>query len=107
MTSKFPSLKWLKSELRNNLVVQFRKPIFGAYIVGSVAKGTASPESDLDIAVIISPVRGKTSLRYTETYHSEFSSNELKPKWENRVVDFQFFYPNDSELQKYDKIILK
>lgn len=81
-----------------------RRKILGAFIVGSEARGTARPDSDLDVAVIIPHVRGKTSLRVTEKYQAHFTGNSQKPKWNGRVVDVQFFYPDDLELGRYDKI---
>jgi predicted nucleotidyltransferase len=80
--------------------------VLGAFVVGSEAKETARSNSDLDIAVIIPPVMGKTALRYTEEYHSHFPNDETKPCWNGRRVDFQFFYPNALELETYQKIPL-
>lgn len=106
MQSHYPTIRQIKSMLRNNTVVQVRRQLTAAHVVGSVAKGTATAASDLDIAVVIQPVRGKTSLQLTEDYHGRFTDNRFKPQWNGRTVDFQFFYPEDSELEGYAKITL-
>jgi len=102
----YPTLKKLRSILRNNIIVPLRRKVIEAYIIGSEAKGTANENSDLDIAIIIEPVRGKTALQLTETYHSKFSSEQFVPRWNGRKIDVQFFYPEDEELKKYQKIKL-
>ena len=93
----YPTLKWLKAKLRYNLVAPTRRKILAAYIVGSFAKGTQGELSDLDIAIIVKPVRGKTSLKLTELYHAKFSGDTLKIHWQGRVVDIQFFYPGETD----------
>jgi predicted nucleotidyltransferase len=104
MVKSYPSLSWIKRELRNNVCYPFKKTIVVAYIIGSEAKGTAKENSDLDIAIIIEPIRGKSSLKKTEEYHQKFTSTIFKPKWDNRIVDIQFFYPGCPELSTYEKI---
>lgn len=101
-----PSVRWVRSALRHNLVARARYQILAAYIVGSVAKRTARPDSDLDIAVIIPPVRGRSTLQITERYHAKFEDDRCKPRWHGRVVDVQFFYEDDPELQTYSRIEL-
>lgn len=106
-----PTLKTVKQLLRNNLTSRLpnKVKIISAAIVGSVAKGTATPASDLDIAVVIPVRRGKTSMRFTENYHSRFRTEQQKPRYGGRVVDFQFFYDNDNDtalLQTYQQIKL-
>ncbi len=98
--SPYPSLKWVKNQLQ---YCSMWLPILDAYIIGSEAKGTASPDSDLDIAVIIGDVSHSTSIRFSEDFHSE--QIEL-PDWQGRQVDFQFFYPDDPEIKEYSKIPL-
>lgn len=102
----YPTLKNLKSVLRNNIIFPLRRKIIEAYIVGSEAKGTANENSDLDIAIVVEPVRGKTSLQLTEAYHNKFSSEQFVPRWNGRKIDVQFFYPTDSELEGFQKIKL-
>jgi predicted nucleotidyltransferase len=104
--NNYPTVKWVKSSLRNSLVAPMRITPLACYIVGSEARGLARPDSDLDIAVVISKIRGKTALQFTENYQSKFLDDKLKPRWNGRVVDFQFFYEDDPELQKYSKIKL-
>ena len=100
------SLRWIRAQLHNNLTYSCKRTILDAYIVGSIAKGTANQDSDLDIAFIIYPVEGKTSLQLTESYHQKFTNDSQKPTWNGRVVDVQFFYKDDSELKNYTKIKL-
>lgn len=77
-----------------------------AFIIGSEAKGNATNGSDLDAAIVISPIKGKTSIQYTENYHSYFTKEYEKPHWNGRCIDFQFFYETDKELISYEKIEL-
>ena len=102
----YPTLAWVRQTLRWSSYASFRRKVLAAFIVGSEAKGIARPDSDLDIAVIIEPIRGKSALRYTEFYHGHFPSDESKPDWNGRRVDFQFFYPTDAVLATYSKIPL-
>lgn len=92
--------------MRSSCYASRRVKVLAAYIVGSEAKGTAKIDSDLDIAIVIPIVRGKTSIKYSEQYHDRFPNNESKPTWQGRRVDFQFFYPNDKQLEEYSKIPL-
>jgi len=102
--NKYPSLAWIRKELRFSVYAPTKRKVLGAFIIGSEAKGVAHANSDLDIGVIVEPVRGKTALQLSEEYHNKFSSDEQKPSWNGRRVDFQFFYPNDPELNNYSKI---
>ena len=86
--------------------IRKRDLVIAELISGSTAYGLTTPESDLDIAVVIPEVKGKTALQISEDYHSRFISDEQKPKWDGRVVDFQFFYEDDPELSGYSKIEL-
>jgi predicted nucleotidyltransferase len=103
----YPTVRWIRTRLRYDLVHPVRRKILGATIVGSEARGVARPGSDLDVAVVIPRVRGKSSLQITDDHHARYMSNNLKPEWNGRVVDVQFFYPDDPELARYDKIELK
>jgi predicted nucleotidyltransferase len=102
----YPTLRWVVSQLRNNIEARAAYKVLGAFIVGSEAKGIARPDSDLDIAVIIPPVRGKSALQISNYYQSKFSDERWKPKWNGRIVDIQFFYATDPELASYSKIPL-
>ena len=102
----YPNIKWLNSALRNNLQKPVRRKILNAYIIGSYAKGTNSKNSDLDIAIIISPIKKLTSLQYSNLYHTYFINENQRIKWNDVIVDIQFFYPNDAELENYIKIEL-
>lgn len=90
--------------VRYNPVSSRREKVLNAYIIGSVAKGTANENSDIDIAVIIDKKPKLSALKLTEQYHAKFTSDQQKPRHEGRLVDIQFFYPEDQELAKYKKI---
>ena len=98
------TLKLVKSLLRNNHGRRYRGEILGCYIVGSVAKGTSTEASDIDIAVVIPKVRGKSSLKYSEEFHQRYLSESCYPRVGGKKIDFQFFYESDSELSDYSKI---
>lgn len=100
----YPSLTWIQRELRHSLWhPAVRYPVLAAYIVGSEARGTARPDSDLDIAVVIAPVRGKTALQYSAAYHAR---QRRLPEFLGRKIDLQFFYPASLELEGYARIVI-
>ncbi len=101
---KYPTKKDIIKMLRYNLTSRVKFPLLSGYIIGSEAKGTAKKDSDLDIGVIIPKSDYISALKRTEIYHSKFMSDEQKPKWKGKIVDFQFFYEDDSELTHYNKI---
>lgn len=101
---KYPSIAWVRSNLRYNLHSHSKDKVLAAYIVGSEAKGTAKSDSDIDIALIVSEQPRLTALKKTERYHQKFAEEGQKPAWQGRVVDFQFFYENDPEFLGYSKI---
>lgn len=103
---KYPSLKDIKRFLKYNSTSHVKYPVISAYIVGSEARGAAKKDSDLDVAVIIPKSNRITSLQRTENYHSKFTSEAQKPKWNGRIIDIQFFYEDDPELETYSKIEL-
>jgi predicted nucleotidyltransferase len=84
--------------------------ITNAFVVGSVARGRAKPDSDLDIAVIIERRDGrphsKSALQVSEEFHQRYKSYDYVPKWQGRLVDFQFFYRDARELERYDRVEL-
>ena len=101
--AEIPSISWVKRHLKQN-VVAFYGTVLGAYVVGSVARGKAGPESDLDITVIIKRQRGVSSLKFTDRYHARILHESWKPNFGGRIVDFQFFYETDHELDESEKI---
>jgi predicted nucleotidyltransferase len=103
---KLPTLTQVASLMRNNNYVKRYYKIISAFVVGSVAKGTAGDDSDIDIAIIIPRVKGKSALKATAQYHARYTSNSQLPHFHGRRLDFQFFYEGDTSLLKYSKIQL-
>ncbi|APD92017.1 hypothetical protein BM525_19225 (plasmid) [Alteromonas mediterranea] len=102
-----PSLAEVERMLRRNLWSKRKYTILAAHVVGSVAKGTATPDSDIDIALVIPKVRGKSSLKVTEGYHSRFSFDHQMPHFHGRRIDIQFFYEESRVLDTYSKLPLQ
>jgi predicted nucleotidyltransferase len=109
----FPSVAWCRSMLHNRGYVRLDRKfwrITNAFVVGSVARGRAKADSDLDIAVIIERRDGrphsKSALKVSEEFHQRYRNYDYVPKWNGRYVDFQFFYQDDRELERYSKIEL-
>lgn len=101
---EYPSVRWLVAELRNNVVSRVPYKVWSAYVVGSEALGTARPDSDLDIAVVIPSSARVSALKRTERYQAKFTDEAQKATWAGRRVDIQFFYADDPELARYAKI---
>ncbi|MBU0491669.1 MAG: nucleotidyltransferase domain-containing protein [Chloroflexi bacterium] len=99
----YPTVAWLRSQLRWTRP-RVRRRVLAAYVVGSEARGTATPTSDLDIAVVVSPVRGQSALQLSERFHSTVGRPAIL--WHGRVVDLQFFYPGDPDLAECARIPL-
>lgn len=79
-------------------------------LVGSHAKGLASPSSDFDVAIIYSSSIRKennlpTALKLSELMHASYGSQ--MPTYCNRPVDIQIFFDDDKELTSYSMIPLK
>ncbi len=97
-----PDIAWIKNRLRWG-TPRVRHPIRAAYFVGSRARNDKSPkpDSDLDIALVIPRIRGKTALQFSDEFHQK---QRTLPEWDGVRVDFQFFYADDPELAGYSKI---
>jgi predicted nucleotidyltransferase len=104
---ELPTRSFVRSQLRGGRV-RFRRPVIGMYLVGSRARLDREhrADSDVDIALVIAPVRGKTSLRVSENFHARYGSDAAKPAHEGKRVDFQFFYPGEIEAEGYSAIEL-
>src|ERR1035437_2848220 len=104
---ELPTLKWVKSKLRNNVTFRMREKVLAAYIIGSIAKGTAKANSDLDIAVVIPAKRRVSALRLSERFHLKMAlTGGIYPTFLGRRVDFQFFFPDAGILATYPAIKL-
>lgn len=100
----YPTITEIRGLLKNNLAKSIRVKVLKAFIIGSEAKGTSNKNSDLDIAVVVPAINRKTSIQFSEHYHSYFKFENQKPKWDGRIIDFQFFYENDMHLKTLKKI---
>ena len=104
---ELPTLNWVKSKLRNNVTFRVRENVLAAYIIGSIAKGTAKTNSDLDIALVIPAKRRISALRLSERFHLKMAVTAgIYPTFLGRRVDFQFFFPDDAILATYPAIKL-
>jgi predicted nucleotidyltransferase len=84
-------------------LIYFVQPIHCKLLVKML---NAGDDSDIDIAIIIPKVKGKTALKATEQYHSRFTANHQMPHFHGRRLDFQFLYEDDKSLLNYAKIQL-
>jgi predicted nucleotidyltransferase len=100
----YPSITEIRELLKNNLTKSIRVKVLKAFIIGSEAKGISNEKSDLDIAVVIPELKRKTSIQFSENYHSYYKLESQKPKWKERIIDFQFFYETDKDLKNIKKI---
>tara|TARA_A200000159_G_scaffold163220_1_gene188880 strand:- start:537 stop:890 length:354 start_codon:yes stop_codon:yes gene_type:complete len=106
-TIAIPTLIEATRLLRRNLWVKRQYPIVRAYLAGSTSRGEARPDSDLDILLVINPVKGKRSISVSEHYHARFTADHQKPHFGGRQVDFQFYYPDEeSRILKMNNPIL-
>jgi predicted nucleotidyltransferase len=104
---ELPTLNWVKSKLRNNVTFRVREKVLAAYVIGSIAKGTAKANSDLDIALVIPAKRRVSALRLSEHFHLKMALTDgIYPMFLGRRVDFQFFFPDDAILATYPAIKL-
>ena len=47
----------------------------------------------------------KTSEKFTEEFNRKYNYQPFKkPKWNNKVIDFQFFFKDEPELEHIPKI---
>lgn len=115
MLNALPKTSWCRTKATVNMygaeLPRKTWRILAAYIVGSEAKGTARPDSDLDIALVVERRCGKPakldSIKLTQYYHMNFRHEHWKPTWEGRIIDFQFFYPGELERANYSMIPLQ
>jgi predicted nucleotidyltransferase len=94
---EYPDIKKVRSLLKNNKWSKSKRHVIRAYVVGSYAKGTASGESDLDIALIINKSPNKNSLKLSEYYHSKFMINSNMPHFKGVRVDFMFYFEDEEK----------
>lgn len=98
----YPSKKWLLQRLRNNLTKPMKSRVFDSFIIDN--EENKSFYDDLVVGVVISNRKNITSLKFSENYHSSFTNLNQKPKWGNRIIDFQFYYQDDKELDSIPKV---
>lgn len=104
---ELPTLNWVKSKLRNNVTFRVREKVLAAYVIGSIARGTAKANSDIDIALVIPAKRRVSALRLSERFHLKMAlTGGIYPTFHGRRVDFQFFFPEAEILATYAAIKL-
>ena len=102
---KYPKRQDVESWLRIFGFDDIADNMLGAYVVGSVARKKARPDSDLDIAVI---VPADTLTEDTLDLNTDIlNSMADEVRWEDRRVDIQVFSDQDPRLKSYSKIPLK
>ena len=67
----------------------------------SAAAVVADPLYTIDgrnivVFAVIKPVRGKSSIQFSERFHSHFRSESEWPQYAGKPVDIQFLYPGES-----------
>lgn len=98
----FPKISWIEEVL--DLYGFDGHEIITAYVMGSVAKGTDGPDSDLDITVVVEP---NGDIDYSELNEDLLNSLSDGVEWEGRRVDIQIWPSDDPRIKKYKKIELK
>lgn len=99
---KLPRISWLQEVLDQIGISGL--DIQDAYIMGSVARGTATPDSDLDVTLIVPP---------DDTLDLDSLNDEIlnglggEAEWEGRRLDIQVWFENDPRIAEYKKIPLK
>lgn len=109
----YPKLSYIKSMLEFAFP-ELEAIIQDAFVVGSFARGTQGPESDLDVALIVTQPDLETLLNELDILDLDTLNVELLNmrsdtdwKWEDRPLDLQVFTDQDPRLRGYAKIKLK
>lgn len=90
-------------------IPRIRNPVTALYVTGSYARGTATPASDLDIAVVLDvPKRcNMDAITFTERRWSGYITRpRQQPRYRGCPVDIQFFWADDPELTQISLIPL-
>ena len=101
----YPKRQDVESWLRIFGFDEIAENMLGAYVVGSVARKTPRPDSDLDIAVIVPAATLTEDTLDLNTDILNAMADEVR--WEDRRVDIQVFSDQDPRLKSYSKIPLK
>lgn len=99
----YPTLRWVKSKVKNNIIIPLDDDILEAYVIGSYSSDSQDEDSDLDIALIVRKpnISGKA---ITEDYHSRFKNDIFKPKWKGLTIDFKFFNKEEFKVENSIRI---
>jgi hypothetical protein len=80
-------LSKVKSLLRNS-IIPFGREIKSTFLL-------REDEENIDVGVVIKPIKGKTSMRFSEEWNSRFLHKSWKPKVNNKIVNFDFYYEGE------------
>jgi len=89
-----PTIAWIRRALASNV----RRPFYGRIIRAEILVDLESecPDRRLVIGVFIRKQRGfADGEKFTADYHMHFTSTEQWSTFQNRPVDFQFFYAGE------------
>lgn len=107
----YPTVGWIRRHVAGRkgrfLMPGQQVKVIRACLIGSTASGHHGPESDLDFAVVVE-CRGVSALKATEWWHSSFTRSTQK-RWGHpgRIIDLQFYSPDDPSLATFDKVWLR
>ena len=111
---KYPKLNDIQRMLQAT-IPEVETIMQDAFIVGSQARGTATPESDVDVAILVKESDLAGLLEELDMLDLDYLNTELLNAradtdvctWEGRPVDLQVFVDSDPRLKDYSKIKLK
>ncbi len=104
-TETAPSIAWVLEMLeRMHFTPEELGEIETGYVMGSIAKGKAKPDSDMDITLISNTLDSSAAEDLSNTILDVI---EHSVKWNGRTLDIQVWSRNDPRLAKYSKIPLE
>ena len=105
---KFPTVTELTNILRNHPLVKNIGRVKRGFVVGSFAKGTQNPNSDIDVLLEIAPIKGTTAEEWAESRRNQIRkyfmqnnitgiNDSIHPRWNGRRIDIYFTYDASTE----------
>ena len=112
---EIPTISELVTILRNHPLVKNIGKVKNAYLIGSFAKGTQNPQSDMDILIEISPIKNMTAEEFSEKKRNVIRKyfvqhdirdidNSIHPQWNGRRLDIYFTYDASTETRPKIKL---